>query len=152
LVNGETGKVKTQQPGKPTNCRDISFLVAPDIISRLFLLTTGGGLGPRLRMALMESFKFSLVANSEMTVRLFLVSLYKLSPAEVGFFFSDTAPIEKLLQELSSIDVSVHEITPAKAPGGPTTGMSNTLNVKLTDLLIRAAEVQHGAEISDFMR
>jgi hypothetical protein len=130
--------------------------MAPDKTPSLALLMSNG-LGPRLRMALVESLKFSLVAKSEITVKMFLVSLYKSSPAEVGFFFSGTAPLERLLQELSSIDVSVHEIAPARNRGDRPTGPSTTLDVKLTDLLVQAAEARRGqekvsVEIADFMR
>jgi hypothetical protein len=74
--------------------------MTPDKTPSLALLLSNG-LGPLLRMALVESFKFGLIAESEITVKIFLESLYKSSPAEVGFFFSGTAPLGRLLQELS---------------------------------------------------
>ena len=130
--------------------------MAPDKTPNLALLISNG-LSPRLRMALMESFKFSLAAESEITVKMFLAALYRSSPVEVGFFFSGTAPLERLLQELSSIDVSVHEIAPARNRGDRPTGPSTTVAVKLTDLLVQAAEARRGevkvpSEIADFMR
>ena len=135
---------------------DINSSMAHDQRPNLGLLMRDG-LGPRLRMALVDSFKLSLIAGNGVTVQIFLASLYKSSPAEVAFFLSGTEPLEKLLQGFSTIDVSVHEIAPARNPGDPTTGLSSTIDKQLTDLLTHAAEAgsdrgKGPADVADFMK
>jgi hypothetical protein len=114
------------------------------------------GLGLQLRMALVESFKFSLIAGKGVTVPIFLASLYRSSPSEVALFFSATQPLEKLLQELSSIDISVREIAPARNPDDHSTrGISSQIDALLIELLnktVKADSERKGpADVADFM-
>src|SRR5580704_18892929 len=115
------------------------------------------GLSLRLLMVLMGSFKFGLVAGKGMTVQVLLASLYKSFPAEVAAFFSGTEPLEKLVQELSSIDLSVHEIAPATNPGDPAKMMMSKIDERLVDLLTQTAKAgsepgKSPADVEDFMR
>ncbi len=114
------------------------------------------GLSTRMRMALMDAFKFSLIAGKGVTVQIFLTSLYKASPSEVALFFSTTQPLEKLLQGISSIDLSVHEIAPARNPDDHFTGgIDSTIDPLLVALLTKtvnaASERKSPADVADFM-
>jgi hypothetical protein len=129
--------------------------MAPDPrLNSAFLLRDG--LGPRLRAALVDSFKFSLIAGKGVTVQIFLAALYKLSSSEVALFFSATQPLEKFLQELSSIDVGVPAIAAMRNPGDPTRGLHSQLDTQLVELFtktIQADSERRGpADGADFMR
>jgi hypothetical protein len=105
----------------------------------------------------MDSFKFSLIAGNGVTVQIFLASLYKVAPSEVAPFFSATQPLQDLLQGLSSIDLSVHEILPARNPDDHSTrGLSSQVDALLVDLLRKTAtmnsEGKGSADVLDFMR
>jgi hypothetical protein len=105
----------------------------------------------------MDSFKFSLIAGNGATVQIFLASLYKSAPSEVALFFSAIQPLENLLQGLSSIDLSVHEIVPARNPEDHRTrGLSSQVDSLLVDLLTKAVKADSGrkgpADVLDFMR
>jgi len=113
-------------------------------------------LSTRMRMALMDAFKFSLIAGEGVTVRIFLTSLYKASPSEVALFFSTTQPLEKLLQGVSSIDLSVHEIAPARNPDDHfTRGIDSPIDPLLVALLTKTVnasfERNSPADVADFM-
>jgi|ERR1700736_1643284 hypothetical protein len=115
------------------------------------------GLSTRLRIALMDSFKFSLIAGEGITVLIFIASLYKSAPSEVAPFFSATQPLEKLLQGFSSIDVSVHAIAPASNPGNASARcLSSQVDALLVDLLTKTIDADSGregpADVADFMR
>lgn len=107
-------------------------------------------------MALVDSFKFSLIAGKGVTVPIFLASLYKSSPSEVALFFSATQPLEKMLQGLSSIDVSVQEIAPARNPDDHSTrGFDSQIDAQLVELLTKTvkanSEGRGPADVADFM-
>ena len=114
------------------------------------------GLGLQLQVALADAFKFSLIAGKSITVPIFLASLYKSSPSEVARFFSVTQPLEKLLEGLSSIDISVQEIAPARNPDDhSTSGFHSQVDALLVDLLAKTlnadSERRGPAEVADFM-
>ena len=105
----------------------------------------------------MGAFKFGLVAGKGMNVEIFLASLYKSFPAEVAPFFFGTQPLEELVQELSSIDLSVHEIAPATNPGDPGKMLMSKMDERLVDLLTQTATEatelgKSPADVADFMR
>ena len=92
-----------------------------------------------------------------MTVQIFLAALYKSSPSEVALFLSATQPLEKLLQGLSSIDVSVPEIAPARNPDDHSTrGLHSQIDALLVDMLTKTVNADSGrkgpADVADFMR
>lgn len=68
----------------------IHFSMAPDKTPSLALLMSNG-MGPRLRMALVESFKFSLIAQSEINVKMFL----RLSPISLHGPRSDFSSLKQ---------------------------------------------------------
>jgi hypothetical protein len=136
-------------------CCDIHSSMAPEESPNLAFLLRDG-LGVRLRMALVDSFKFSLIAGKGLSVQIFLAALYKSSPSEVALFFSATTPLEKLLQGLSSIDVTVHEIAPVRNPDDHSTrGFHSKIDALLVDLLTKTVNVasqrRAQADIVDFM-
>jgi hypothetical protein len=115
------------------------------------------GLSQRLLMVLMGSFHFGLVAGQGMTLQVFLASLYRSFPADVAPFFSGTEQLERLVRELSSIDVSAHEITPATNPGDPGKMLLAKMDERLVDLLSLAAKAasekgKAPADIAEFLR
>ncbi len=112
-------------------------MTPPDRFAILALLRNS--LSPGLITALSDSFKLSLIARSNITVELFLVSLYKSSPQELAAFFVDPQPLENRLQQLSSIDVASVEIASPQTPGSGTRGYNSTLDQSLVDLLSQAA-------------
>lgn len=129
--------------------------MAPEERPNLALLLRDG-LGPQLRMALVNSFKFSLIAGKSVTVPIFLAALYKSSPSEIARFFSATQALEKLLQGLSSIDVSSHELWPETNPDDPSTrGVHSQVDALLVDLLTKTVNVgpdrRGQADVADFM-
>jgi hypothetical protein len=115
------------------------------------------GLGPGMRAALMDSFKLSLIAGKgAITVQIFLASLYGSSPSEVAAFFVEAEPLQKLVQALSSIDVSVQEIWPARTPDDHSTkGVGSRIDPLLVELLTKTVDAGSGreghADVADFM-
>jgi hypothetical protein len=115
------------------------------------------GLGPGMRAALMDSFKLSLIAGKgAITVQIFLASLYRSSPSEVAAFFVEAEPLQKLARALSSIDVSVQEIRPARTPDDHSTkGIHSGIDPLLVDLLTKTVDAGSGrespADVADFM-
>jgi hypothetical protein len=115
------------------------------------------GLSKRLLMVLVGSFRFGLVAGKGINLQVFLASLYKSFPAEVAPFFFGTEQLEKLVRELSSIDLSAHEIAPATNPGDPGMMLMSKMDERLVGLLSRTAEVTSGkgnapADIAEFLK
>src|SRR5260370_9330462 len=99
------------------------------------------GLSQRLLTVMVGSFRFGLVAGKGITLQVFLASLYKSFPAEVVPFFSGTEQLDKLVRELSSIDLSAHEIAPATNPGDdPGRMLITKMDERLVGLLSQTAE------------
>ncbi len=97
----------------------------------LFLLQ---GLSQRLIRVLVEdSRKFALVAQSPITIELYLAALYQAFPDEVARYFQSSEPLAKLSEELRSIDLSPNEILPAANSGD----LQKILNVKIEDALVK---------------
>ncbi len=116
-----------------------------------------GGLNQQLLAVLFGGFRFTLVAGSGMTVQVFLASLYRSFPAEVAPFLSEIEPLQKLVEQLSSIDISAHEITPAANPGDPAKMLMSKIDERLVDILSQTvkAATENGtsrADVGDFMR
>jgi len=115
------------------------------------------GLSQRLLTVMVGSFRFGLVAGKGITLQVFLASLYKSFPAEVVPFFSGTEQLEKLVRELSSVDLSAHEIAPATNPGDPGRMLLSKMDERLVGLLSQTAETASGkgkppADIAEFLR
>ena len=115
------------------------------------------GLSQRLLTVLIGAFRFGLVTGRGMTVDVFLALLYKSFPAEIAPFFSETGTLERLVLNLSSIDLSAHEIAHATAPGDLGKMLLSEMDHRLVELLSQAAKsastIGGGrADVADFMQ
>jgi hypothetical protein len=110
-----------------------------------------------LKVFFQDSHKFALIAQTPITIDIYLTALYRSYPDEVAPYLRNPEPLAKLTEELRQVSVSAHEIAPMSNPGDPAKLLSVRIDERLIRLLRQAAKRisktgRNRIELADFMR
>ena len=105
------------------------------------------GLGTKLLRVIPTAGKFALLARSEISLVIFLASLYAMYPKEIEMYFESAEPLAQMVSEFSRFDVSAGEL-------GATEAVAARFESSLTRVLTKTASRSGAspAELSDFMQ
>lgn len=109
-----------------------------------------------LRAFFRDSRKFALIAQTPITVDIYLTALYRSFPDEVAPYLRNPEPLAELAAEFRKVNVSADEIEPMSNRGDPAKMLNVRIDESLIRLLRKAAKRVYEAgririELPDFM-